>query len=191
MPDTALRRRATYADLERMPEGQHVEIVKGEIQAFPSPLAGHGDVQLVLGGSLALAFGRGRGGPGGWWIVAEVDVRFGEDDVARPDISGWRRERLPELPKTLPIEVVPDWVCEIVSPSSARRDRIEKPALYLGAGVRHLWLVDTHDQILEALETEGTRWGRIGVWGRGDTPRIPPFTELELDLDAGFGTASA
>ncbi|MBL8115214.1 MAG: Uma2 family endonuclease [Acidobacteria bacterium] len=152
----------------------------------------HGHIQVVLGAEIEPAYGRGRGGPGGWWIVSNVEVRLGDGCVVRPDLAGWNRERLQELPETAPVDVVPDWVCEIMSRATERRDRMERAALYLSAGVRHYRLVSERYGFIEVLErTEAPRWAVAGGWGTGDKPRIPPFTELELDLDAVFGTASA
>jgi Uma2 family endonuclease len=93
----------------------------------------------------------GRGGLGGWWIFVEVDVALGRHDIVRPDLSGWRRERLPRPAATRPIEVVPDWVCEVLSPSNAAHDRVKKRALYARAGVAYYWLIDPEARVLDAL----------------------------------------
>src|SRR4051812_38911225 len=118
---------ATYADLEALPEGVRAELIDGEIVTEPSPLPEHSNVQRRLGIAVGNPYQdqHGRGGPGGWWIFLEVDVRFDERRVLRPDVAGWHRERLPR-PNVRPIEIAPDWVCEVISPTSRARDRIRK-----------------------------------------------------------------
>lgn len=103
-------------------DGVLYEVVNGEIQGEPRPLPGHGLSQGVLYSELSLPFHRGRGGPGGWWFIIEPDVRLGIHDIVVPDIVGWRKERMPVFPRSRPIDTVPDWICELLSPSSRNRD---------------------------------------------------------------------
>ena len=121
------RKLATYDDLLRLGDETRVEFVGGDIVARTAPLARHSNAQRALGRFIGGPFhdDHGFGGPGGWWIFLDVDVRFTAHDVVRPDVAGWRRERLPQ-PNVRPIDVVPDWVCEVLSPSTAARDRVYK-----------------------------------------------------------------
>lgn len=181
---TAARKLASYEDLLALPEDVRAEVIRGAIEVAPAPLPRHAKVQGALRGFIGKPFDDddGAGGPGGWWILLEVDVRLSRQDVVRPDLAGWRRERLPDPWDLRPIDVVPDWVCEVTSPSHARHDRVTKAKLYLEAGVPSLWLVDPDTRVLEALGREGERWLEAGRFSDGDVVRIPPFEAVELDV---------
>jgi Uma2 family endonuclease len=117
----------------------------------------------MLFSDLSSPFGRGRGGPGGWWLILETDVMLGPHDIVAPDIVGWRRERMPAFPRTRPITLPPDWVCEILSPSRPQRDRVRKADLYLGACIPYYWMLDVEGRTLEALNAAGGAWVRTGA----------------------------
>lgn len=186
MAETA-RRLATWEDLLAAPEdGRKVEILAGRLEALPSPLPGHRLVQGVLVSELLFPFQRGRGGPGGWCILIEPDVYLGANDIVSPDLVGWRRERVPQFPATRPITVVPDWICEVLSPSNERRDRVYKADLYLTAGVFSYWIIDVAERTLEAYASREGAWMRVGAWTDGDEPRIVPFEAIELDVGGLF-----
>lgn len=178
---------ATYEDLLRLPADVRAEILGGEVSVLPAPRPRHANVQGAVRRFIGGPFhdDDGFGGPGGWWIFLEVDLQLGRHDVVRPDLSGWRRERLPS-PDQRPLTVVPDWVCEIASPSTAARDRVLKRRLYSRAGVRHYWLVDPVARSLEALELHGERWVELGAWGDEDVARVPPFEAVELPVGRLF-----
>jgi Uma2 family endonuclease len=122
---------ATYEDLLRVPEHQLAEIVNGELVVSPRPASRHARASTRLGGSLH-GFDREPGGdaPGGWLLLDEPELHLGERgaQVVVPDLAGWRRERLPELPDVPWFELAPDWVAEVASPSTARHDRVVKRA---------------------------------------------------------------
>lgn len=180
------RRLATWDDLVRTPdEGRVYEVLDGNLEAAPRPAAAHGWAQSALAGDVHPPFGRGRGGPGGWWILIEPDVLLEPHQIVVPDLAGWKRDRLPDLAAAKPIAVVPDWICEVVSPGDGGRDRVRKAAIYLRAGVAHYWILDPADRTLEAFEARDGRWLRLGAWTDGDTPRVAPFEAIELDV-AGF-----
>lgn len=128
----------------------------------------------------------GHGGPGGWWIFVEVDVELGPHDIVRPDLAGWRRERLVDPGGQRPIRVVPDWICEVLSPSTAAHDRVVKQRLYALHGVRHYWLVDTEARTLEALELDNGRWILAGSYAEDALVRVPPFDQVELAIGRLF-----
>lgn len=168
---------ATYSDLQRLPEGSRGEVLGGELSVAPAPLPRHSRTQRALGRFVGGPFDDddGHGGPGGWWIFVEVDVRLSEHDIVRPDSSGWRRERLAHPGDLRPIDVVPDWVCEIQSPSTAGIDRVLKRRLYDEAGVEYYWLVDPEARTLEALELKEGQWLELGAWEDDAQVGIPPF----------------
>jgi Uma2 family endonuclease len=182
------RKPATYEDLAALDEGIRAEIVAGELSRSPSPLPRHAAVQRKAGRCLGGPFDDddGRGGPGGWWLFAEVDVALGPHDIVRPDFAGWRRERLPKPGMVRPITVAPDWVCEIISPSSASRDRVAKRRLYASAGIPYYWLIDPELRALEALALRDGVWVELGVFDDTSVARIAPFDAIELEIDRLF-----
>lgn len=179
---------ATYEDLLALGESERAEVIRGTVQVAPAVLPRHARVQGALARHVGGPFDDddGRGGPGGWWIFLEVDVRFSPHDIVRPDASGWKRERLVAPWDVRPIDLVPDWICEVTSPSNARHDRLVKTRLYLEAGFPHLWLIDPDARVLEALVRDGDRWIEAGRFGDGDVVRIPPFEAVALDVGRLF-----
>lgn len=179
---------ATYGDLLHLPEDVRAEILGGAIVTTPAPLPKHSQAQGALRRFLGGPFhdDDGFGGPGGWWIFQEVDIQLGTHDVVRPDLAGWRRHRLPDPGNVRPIEVPPDWVCEVLSPSTAARDRVTKSQLYNAHGVGHYWIVDVESRTIEAFELNAGRWLLSGTFGENDAARIPPFEEVELQVGRLF-----
>ncbi len=181
------RRLATAEDLARTPDdGRVYEILDGELETTPRPVPAHGWAQAVLCGEIVPPFDRGRGGPGGWWIVIEPEVMLEIHQIVVPDLVGWRRERLPQLPAERPIATKPDWICEVVSPADRGRDRVRKADLYLRSRIPYYWIVDPADRTLEAFEAEAGRWLRLGAWTDGDTPRVAPFDAIALEVAGLF-----
>ena len=174
-------RPATYADLLAAPSHLVAEILDGELHTSPRPAPRHADAATGLGGALRGPFDRGRGGPGGWRILGEPELHLGRDVVV-PDIAGWRRARLPQLPDQAYVEVAPDWICEVLSPSTAAIDRVKKLTIYAREGVGHAWLVDPIDQTLEGLALEGSRWVLVATYAGADVVRAEPFDAIDLDL---------
>ena len=123
----------------------------------------------------------GRGGPGGWWILFEPELHL-EADVLVPDLAGWRCERLPKPPETAAIDLAPDWVCEILSPSTEKLDRARKLPAYAPRGVSHAWLVNPTSRTLEVLRRDGERWVLPGTFADDAFVRAEPFEAVELDL---------
>jgi Uma2 family endonuclease len=175
------RQPATYDDLLQVPDHLVAEIVDGELHTSPRPAPRHAAATSGLGGALHGPFDRGRGGPGGWWILDEPELHLGPDIVV-PDIAGWRRKRLPDLPEQAYFSLAPDWICEVVSPSTAAYDRVKKLAVYAREGVAHAWLVDPLAQTLEVLRLENGRWTILVTHAAADVVRAEPFDAIELDL---------
>lgn len=187
MADPA-RRRATYADLAALPEGTRAEVIGGELHTSPAPLPRHskaeGAIRRFVGGPYD--DDDGARGAGGWWNFLEVDVELATHDIVRPDISGWRRDRLPDPGTERPIHVAPDWVCEVLSPSTASLDRGSKRELYAAHRVGHYWLVDPDARIIEVFENADGRWVLVGTYHAGQTAALPPFVEVEIPLGRLF-----
>lgn len=178
-----LRRRspATYEDLLAVPDHMVAELVDGELYASPRPAPRHADAASVLGGVLNGPFDRGRGGPGGWRILFKPEIHL-ERDVLVPDLAGWRRERLPSLPTDAYFSISPDWVCEVLSSSTAALDRVKKLTVYAREHVGYTWLVDPSAQTIEVLRLDNGRWMiDLTVAGAG-VVRLPPFGAVDVDL---------
>ncbi len=148
-----VKRTATYADIEALPEHQVGEIIEGELFVSPRPANPHALAGSALGGLLINKFQFGDGGPGGWWIVDEPEIHFSRNVVVS-DLGGWRRERLPEFSLESHFVLTPDFVCEIVSPSTGRLDRSRKLPLYAREGVAFVWLVDPSQRTVEVLRCD-------------------------------------
>lgn len=178
-------RRATYADLEAVPDNLVAEIIDGTLYTSPRPAAPHAIAATALGGDLFGAFHRGRGGPGGWVILFEPELHLGpEPDVLVPDLAGWRRARMPEIPDVPAFTLAPDWICEVLSPSTAALARVHKMPVYARARLAHVWLVDPLLKTLEVYRLEGERWLLLYTYQGERTVRAEPFDAIDLELGA-------
>jgi Uma2 family endonuclease len=174
-------KRATYEDVLNAPEHKVAEILDGELFLSPRPSNRHAAATSRLGISLG-SFDDSQGTPpGGWWLLDEPELHLG-DDVLVPDIGGWRRERMPAIPDTPFFALAPDWVCEVLSPSTERIDRVRKLRIYAAAGVAHAWLVNPAERTLEVLRLRDGSWTIVAVWFDTDIVRAPPFDAIELVL---------
>jgi Uma2 family endonuclease len=175
------RRRATYQDVLDAPRHKVAEIINGELHLFPRPRLTHASVETGLVVELLPPFQDGVGGPGGWTILLEPELHLGEDIVV-PDIAGWRRERLPVVEDIPFTSLAPDWLCEILSPSTAKIDRVEKLPIYAAAGVKHAWLVHPLRRTLEIFRLRDGRWLPVATHGGDQRVRAEPFDAIMLDL---------
>jgi Uma2 family endonuclease len=123
----------------------------------------------------------GSGEPGGWWFLVEPELHLGEDVIV-PDLAGWRRERMPVLPNVAAFVQVPDWVSEVVSPSTGAIDRGRKMRIYAREGLAHLWIVDPIVRTLEAYRLEEGRWVVVSTHDGGGRVRAEPFEAVELQM---------
>lgn len=172
----------SYAQLCDLPEHLTGEILNGVLHTQPRPAGPHALAASALGAGL---FGLRQGGCGasGWWIIDEPEVHFIHDtEVCVPDLAGWRRERMPTIPRGHRFEIVPDWVCEILSPGTARKDRVVKMPILARHGVAYLWLVDPLARTLEAYDLLGGQWRVIGLFQCDDVVQVAPFEALALPL---------
>jgi Uma2 family endonuclease len=182
MTELALRP-ATYEDLLKVPDNLVAELIDGELYTSPRPAFRHARASSVLLAKLINQFDSGDGGSAGWWIVYEPELHLGANAIV-PDLAGWRRERMPDLPDAAFIVLAPDWLCEVQSPSTARIDRVKKLPIYREHRVQHVWLVDPLDKTLEVLRLENDRWVVAGNYGGDDVVRAEPFEAVEIDLRA-------
>jgi Uma2 family endonuclease len=180
----APKRRATYEDLRRVPDNLVAEIIDGELFTSPRPASPHARAAAMIAGDFFGEFDRPPGdpeGPGGWWLLFEPELHFG-DDVLVPDLAGWRRARLPSLPNVAAFVLAPDWVCEVISPSTGVIDRGRKMRVYAREGVEGLWIVDPILRTLEIYRLEAGRWVVAATHGGADVVRPEPFAEVEVRL---------
>ena len=167
------------------PPGFDAEIVDGELFMMPRPAPRHATAAVGLTDAISPAFRRGRGGPGGWIILPEPELELGpRPDLVQPAVAGWRRERLPTMPDEAAIDVVPDWVCEVMSSSTRRFDRFDKMPMYFRHGVAHAWLVDPAAKTLEVFRRTADGWLLVLSAGESAVVRAEPFDAIELDLGA-------
>ncbi len=176
-------RTATYRDVLDAPPRMVAEVLAGTLHTQPRPAMRHAWASSILGGELVTPFGRGRGGPGGWWIVFEPELHLGADIVV-PDLAGWRRATMPVYPDAAYCEIPPDWACEVLSPSTRRIDRNEKRAIYAREGVPHLWFVDPDARTLEVFGLRGGRWALLDTLADDAEVSQPPFDAVAFPLSA-------
>jgi len=176
---------ATLADLLAIPEAERFhEILDGELikRAMPSGL--HGRAQFRLATEIGGPYDRraGRGGPGGWIFATEVEIVFDPDNTLRPDVVGWRRERLSRLPAGTPLTVVPDWICEILSPSNKQNDLFKKLRVYQRCKVPHYWIIDPDAQALAVYRWTPDGYLLVVTAVGAEKIRAEPFDAVELSV---------
>jgi Uma2 family endonuclease len=182
MTDPA-KRNATYEDLYDIPDGMTGEIINGELIVSPRPARKHVAASSALGAEIIPPYWFGRGGgPGGWIILAEPEIGFGED-ILVPDLAGWKKERFPADEPHNWISVPPDWICEILSPETIRKDRVKKMGIYGRHKIPHFWIIDPSAKSLEVFRLESKRWVLLGVYVEDDKVRAEPFQEVEINLE--------
>jgi Uma2 family endonuclease len=178
----AAKKKAIYEDLYTIPENMVGEILNGELFVTPRPSRAHVYTASALGLGVgpAYQFGQG-GGPGGWIILYEPEIALGED-ILVPDLAGWRRERFPVEEDRNSISAAPDWACEVLSPSTLRKDKIRKMPIYGQHGVPYFWLIDPIAKTLDVFRLESGNWVVAGVYADDDKVRAEPFQKVEIDL---------
>jgi Uma2 family endonuclease len=172
---------ASYEDLLRVPEHLVAEIVDGELFSSPRPASRHARASTLLGAQITRRFDEGDGGPGGWWIVDEPELHLGRD-VLVPDIAGWRRERMPVFPDVAWFDVAPDWICEVVSPSTTLLDRVRKLPRYARYGIPYAWVVDPKAHSVEVYLLKGELYSLFSTHEGADVIRAEPFDACEINL---------
>jgi Uma2 family endonuclease len=176
------RKPPTLADLEALPPDVKGEIIEGVLYTMTRPRGRHQRTAQLIGSDVSNPFDRALSGPGGWWMLPEPGIELPNTPEIAPDLAGWRRERLPVLPEDEPIRVVPDWVCEILSPTTRRHDLLVKKPYYARIGVPHHWLIDLAARALIVYRLDGGHWLELGTYGDERAARIEPFEAVTLDV---------
>lgn len=177
------RRQALYDAYCAVPEHQRAEIIDGTLYVSPKLAPRHANAKTALGSELNSTFQRGRGGPGGWWILFEPELHLVALEPMAPDLAGWRKERMPALPETAFFTLAPDWICEVLSKSTEAVDRTKKLPIYAAHGVGHVWLIDPIARTLEVHALgDDRRWRDVRIYEGDARVRAEPFAAIELDL---------
>lgn len=179
---------ATLSDFLAIPEERRFhELMAGEIVEKASPSAEHGTTQLEVGSRLIGPFGREppSGGPGGWWFMTEVEIRFGEE-VCRPDVVGWRRDVVVQRPRGKVIGQLPQWICEVLS-EDKRSDLVRKKHIYHRHEVSHYWILDPEQGTLAVYRWHADGYLEVLSDERGQVVRAEPFDAVELPVGGLFG----
>jgi Uma2 family endonuclease len=179
------KRKVTYADIEALPPNLVGEIIYGALVTHPRPLPKHAVAHANLAGELSGPYRKGKGGPGGWIFMTEPELHFG-DDVVVPDLAGWKKERLNINLDEVAVKIAPDWLCEILSPSTENYDRNEKRQIYAKAGVAHIWLLDPRSQSLECFQLVAGHWLLSNTFTQSQTVSAPPFESASFRLSDLF-----
>jgi Uma2 family endonuclease len=180
---------ATFADLAALPDDARAEIIHGVIVEKASPSAEHGESQASFGAVLIRRFQRRPGGrwPGGWWFGTEIDVQYETHEIYLHDVVGWRRDRAAERPSGRPVRIRPDWACELLSRSNAKRDLVDKFKVLHANGVPYYWIADPLEQTLIVHRWEPAGYLVILTAAAGDVVRAEPFEAVELGVSTLFG----
>ena len=173
--------RATYQDVLDAPPHRVAELIDGVLYTFPRPATPHALANSALGAELFWRFHKGSGGPGGWWILYEPELHLGPD-VLVPDLAGWRRERVPVIPNAAYWTIKPDWLCEVLSPSTRKIDLGLKRDIYAREGIPYMWLVDPLVQVLEAFKLHDGNWALLAELLGDQVVSLPPFEAVSFSL---------
>jgi Uma2 family endonuclease len=181
---------ATYDDLLQVPDDLVAELIDGELHTSPRPRPEHARSSYRLGARLSVFEFGGGGGGAGWVFMHEPELHLG-GDILVPDTAGWRVERMQHTPRSAYIDLAPDWICEVLSPSNAGRDRTIKMPAYARYGVAYAWIVDVNDRTLEVFRLENRRWSTIATYQGEEPVSAEPFESLVLQPDDIYGPAPA
>ncbi|WP_437959916.1 Uma2 family endonuclease [Sorangium sp. So ce119] len=163
-----------YAQIQALPEHLTGEILQpGVLRTMSRPGRRHRRAAKLCQQSLG-PFDLDAGGTG-WWIEAEAEIRFPDGRLFVPDLSGFRVERVPELPEDNPLAILPDWCCEVLSPRTASDDLAIKLPFYARSGVAWVWIVDPTHRLVEVFETVGGRPTLAAIARDQDRIALPPF----------------
>jgi Uma2 family endonuclease len=168
-------------------EDDRRELIDGTLYQLPMTSFEHGHIASLIVMAIGPAYQLGKDGPGGWWIQGENDFEVDGREVFRPDAVGWRKERLPRRPKGKRIDVVPDWVCEVLSPSTRSHDLKTKAKAYARIGVAHRWYIDPEVRTFHAFELMHGRWVESGVFCDDDFVCAKPFETMGISMGDWWG----
>ena len=188
MADAAKVRTATVAELLAIPEEhRRHELIDGVLVEKEAASGRHGGAQVRIARRLG-PYDRRPGGssPGGWWFATEVEIQLADGQVFRPDVAGWRRERMAALPDVVPISLRPDWVCEILS-KNRRNDLITKKRAYHRDEVGHYWLIDPVEETLAVHRWHPDGYVEVLIADRDERVHAEPFEAIEIRVAVLFG----
>jgi Uma2 family endonuclease len=174
-------RAARYEDLFDLPNHLIGEILNGQLVTQPRPAPKHARAASCITSEIHPPYDYGKNGPGGWWILYEPELHLSRH-ILVPDLAGWRRERMPSLPEEAYFTLAPDWVCEVLSPATARTDRIIKMPIYAEQGVEWLWLVEPNLHTLEVFHLQQGHWLLEAAWQEDAEVKAPPFADIVIPL---------
>jgi Uma2 family endonuclease len=172
---------ATYADIEALPPHVVGEILFGQLVTQPRPARPHTISASSLGYMVTGPYKYGKGGPGGRIIIDEPELHLGPH-VLVPDIAGWHAERLLGKTNASWFDVPADWVCEVLSDSTIKYDRVDKSRIYATYGVTHVWHLDPVAKFLEVFLRQGENWLRTHTFVAEDDVIAPPFESAVFKL---------
>ena len=175
-------RKATHQDVLDAPPNKIAQVIGGTLHLMSRPASLHAAAVTSLGDELLSPFQKGRGGPGDWWLVFEPELHLG-DDILVPDLAGWHRARMPDYPDVPHFILRPDWVCEVLSPSTRGFDLNDKRDIYARQGLPYLWVIDPKARTLEAFRLHGHQWLSLGVCSKADPVSLPPFEAVTFPLN--------
>lgn len=182
--------RTTLAEFLALDEDarRRYELIDGELTERGAATARHGRTQSRIPGLLSPYDRRLRDPdrPGGWIFATEVDIYFDPDNTLRPDVAGWRRDRLDELPLEFPVRTLPDWTCEILS-TNQRNDLIRKKRVYHHHRVPHYWILDPAEATLLVYRWTADGYTDVLSAERGERVRAEPFDAIDLAVGVFFG----
>lgn len=190
MSEPASKRAATAVDLLALSDEIRAEIINGVLVEKEAASGEHNNAQNSIGTQVGWRFKRGGGDddrPGGWWIQTEAQVQYESGEIYRHDLAGWRRDRAPKSPRGRIIDMLPDWVCEILSPSNASNDTVRKYRTLHRARVPHYWITDVEHGTVTVYELAELAYLAVVVGERGERLRLPPFDAVELDVGVLLG----
>jgi Uma2 family endonuclease len=170
------------ARLRELPSNVKGEIIDGELYTQPRPRARHTRFTSALQRFVGGPFDLDDDGPGGWVILVEPGLELPAAPEVAPDLAGWRREGFTWPEEGDPITLVPNWVCEVLSPSNAAYDRTVKFPFYARVGVEWLWVVDPRERTVEVRRFVGGAWVVRTSFAGEAALRAEPFEKVEIPL---------
>jgi Uma2 family endonuclease len=177
------KKNAVYADLFDLPDNVTGEILAGQLEVHPRPAPRHALAASAVGALLFSRFASRSDSDAEWWILYEPECHLG-DDIVVPDIAGWRKSTMATLPETAWFDVCPDWVCEVISPATAKRDRGIKRDIYAREGVGHFWIVDPIEKLVEVFELQSLHWVLVQTAMDDQVIGLRPFESMPFELSA-------
>ena len=179
---TAPVRKLTYADYCRTPDDERYELLDGELIMVPAPSTGHQRIDTKLGWRLAQFVEQKSLGE---VFFAPCDVVLSDINVVQPDLLFVSNARA-HIITADNVQGPPDLVVEILSPSTAHRDRTLKRTLYAQYGVPEYWLVDPDARTVTVLRLGAAGFTVVAQYGAGDTLTSPTLPGFTVNLDDIF-----